>query len=117
LISSRKAKGKNRIGLSSTPYIFNVNLIEKWGVYDVVIPIPEDVYVKDAAEEFGLTMPQCDGAGASGGCAMKTIHGVFDDPDQTFLTATHKANSYFLSCVAYAVSDGAAKTCVEEELY
>ena len=64
--------------------------------------------ILEEAEKLGITLPHCDGVGASGACAAKLIKGTrhsISQKEQRFLSEQQLEAGWLLPCVAYAKTD------------
>ncbi|NJL02568.1 MAG: 2Fe-2S iron-sulfur cluster binding domain-containing protein [Spirulinaceae cyanobacterium RM2_2_10] len=95
---------------------YQVHLINKKRKIDVTIPIDDDVYILDAAEEHGIDMPSSCRSGACSSCVGKIVEGEIDQSDQCFLEDEQMDKGFALLCVAYPRSDCTIKTHMEAYL-
>jgi len=95
---------------------YQVRLINKKRKMDVTIPVPEDMFILDAAEENDIELPFSCRSGACSSCVGKVVEGEIDQEDQSFLDDEQMAKGFALLCATYAKSDCTIKTFMEAYL-
>jgi ferredoxin len=95
---------------------FQVRLINKKHNLDVTIPVDEDTYILNAAEEADIDLPFSCQSGSCSSCVGKVMEGTIDQSDQTFLDDEQMAKGFALLCVTYPRSDCTIRTHQEPYL-
>ncbi|KPQ34330.1 MAG: 2Fe-2S ferredoxin PetF2 [Phormidesmis priestleyi Ana] len=95
---------------------YQVRLINKKRQIDVTIPVDDDVYILDAAEENDIKLPYTCRSGGCSSCVGKIVEGEVDQEDQSFLDDEQIAKGFALLCTTYPRSDLTIKTHMEAYL-
>lgn len=97
--------------------IHQVRLINSELGLDRTIPVPDDQYILDIAEEEGIYLPSGCKQGECSACIAKLIQGDVDQSEQRFLKPEELAQGYTVTCVTYPRSDCTLQTHQEQVLY
>ncbi len=95
---------------------YQVRLINKKRKIDITIPVEDDMYIIDAAEENDLELPFSCRSGACSSCVGKVVEGEVDQEDQSFLDDAQIDKGFVVLCSAYPRSDLTVKTHMEAYL-
>ena len=95
---------------------YQVRLINKKRKIDVTIPVDDDVYILDAAEDNDIELPYTCRSGACSSCVGKIVEGEIDQEDQSFLEDEQIDKGFALLCTTYPRSNLTVKTHMEERL-
>jgi len=95
---------------------YQVRLINKKRQIDVTIPVADDVYILDAAEDNDIELPSSCRSGACSSCVGKLVEGTIDQEDQSFLDDAQIAKGFVVLCSTYPRSDCTIKTHMEAYL-
>ncbi len=85
-------------------HAYKIRLIDEEKGLDVTIPVREDEYIFDAAEQKGIQLPVSCRAGACTSCTGKLLQGKVDQ-DHTFLKRHEEEAGFVLTCKCYPMSD------------
>lgn len=95
---------------------YQVRLINKKRKIDITIPVDDDTYIIDAAEENDIDLPFSCRSGAGSSCVGKLVEGEIDQADQSFLEDEQIAKGFVVLCSSYPRSDCTIKTHMEAYL-
>ncbi|MEB3230933.1 MAG: 2Fe-2S iron-sulfur cluster-binding protein [Leptolyngbyaceae bacterium] len=95
---------------------YNVRLINKKRSIDITIPVEDDMFIIDAAEENDIELPFSCRAGACSSCVGKVVEGEVNQEDQSFLDEEQMNKGFVVLCSAYPLSDCTIKTHMEPYL-
>ncbi|CBN56769.1 2Fe-2S iron-sulfur cluster-binding protein [Kamptonema animale CS-326] len=97
--------------------VYQVRLVNPAIALDRTIPVPDDQYILDMAEEAGLRLPSGCKQGECSACIAKLVSGEVDQSEQKFLRPSELNAGYTVTCVAYPLSDCTLLTHQEQVLY
>jgi ferredoxin len=97
--------------------VYQVQLINPAIELDSTIPVPDDQYILDIVEEFGIRLPSGCKQGECSACIAKLINGEVDQSEQKFLRSEEIQAGYVVTCVTYPLSDCTLQTHQEQVLY
>lgn len=94
---------------------YQIRLVNAEKNLDNTIEVMADEYILDAAERQGFNLPYSCRAGVCVSCTAKLTQGSVDH-DYDFLKQKEIDAGFFLTCKAYATSDGVIETHQEDAL-
>ncbi|OUL35423.1 ferredoxin [Nostoc sp. T09] len=97
--------------------VYQVRLINPAIGLDRTIEVPDDQYILDIAEDFGIRLPSGCKQGECSACVAKLINGEIDQSEQKFLRPQEIQAGYIVTCVAYPSADCTLETHQEQVLY
>ena len=97
--------------------IYQVRLLNPGIHLDRTIPVRDDEYILDIAEEIGIPLPSGCQQGDCSACVAKLLEGEIDQSEQKFLRPSEIDAGYTVTCVAYPRSDCTLYTHQEQVLY
>lgn len=97
--------------------VYQVRLVNESIALDRTIPIPDDQYILDIAEDAGIRLPSGCKQGECSACVAKLVSGEIDQSEQKFLKPSELQAGYAVTCVAYPLSDCTLITHQEQILY
>lgn len=95
---------------------FQVHLINKKRGIDITIPVEDNQYILEAAEDQGIDLPFSCHSGSCSSCVGKVVEGEIDQSEQVFLDDEQMAKGFALLCVTYPRSDCTIRTHQEAYL-
>jgi 2Fe-2S type ferredoxin len=95
---------------------YQVRLINKKRNLDITIPVDENTYILEAAEDAGIELPFSCHSGSCSSCVGKVVEGEIDQSDQVFLDDEQMEKGFALLCVTYPRSDCMIRTHQEAYL-
>ncbi len=97
--------------------VYQVRLINPGTGLDRTIPVPDDQYILDIAEETGIRLPSGCKQGECSACIAKLVDGEVNQSEQKFLRPDEIKAGYVVTCVTYPLSDCTLETHQEQVLY
>lgn len=97
--------------------VYKVRLLNPEFGLDKTIEVPEDEYMLDIAQNYGIHLPYGCRQGNCSGCLAKLVSGEVDQSEQKFLRSEEQEAGYILTCVAIPLSDCTVYTHQEQVLY
>ncbi|MBH8555286.1 2Fe-2S iron-sulfur cluster binding domain-containing protein [Nostocaceae cyanobacterium CENA357] len=97
--------------------VYQVRLMNPGTGLDRTIPVPDDQYILDIAEETGIRLPSGCKQGECSACIAKLVDGEVNQSEQKFLRPDEIKAGYVVTCVTYPLSDCTLETHQEQVLY
>ena len=97
--------------------IYKVRLLNPEIGLDQTIEVPDDEYILDIAEDYGILLPYGCRQGNCSCCLGKLVSGEVERTEQKFLRPEEKEAGYILTCVVPPLSDCIVYTHQEKVLY
>ena len=97
--------------------VYQVRFINPTLGLDRTIPVPDDQYIIDMAEDAGIRLPSGCKQGECSACVAKLISGKVDQSEQKFLRPSEVQAGYVVTCVTYPLSNCTLETHQEQILY
>jgi ferredoxin len=97
--------------------VYQVRFINPTLGLDRTIPVPDDQYILDMAEEAGIRLPSGCKQGECSACVAKLISGEVNQSEQKFLHPSEVQAGYVVTCVTYPLSNCTLETHQEQILY
>ena len=97
--------------------VYQVRLLNENKSLDRIIDVPEDEYILDIADNYGINLPYGCRQGNCSACIGRLVSGEVDQSEQKFLRLEEQKAGYILTCVAIPLSDCTVYTHQEQVLY
>jgi ferredoxin len=95
---------------------YQVRLYNEAEGIEGTVPVPEDEYILETAEEGGLELPYSCRQGVCSTCTAKLVSGTVDQSEGTYLSDDQIEAGYVLICIAHPTADCIFETNKEEEV-
>lgn len=97
--------------------VYQVRFINSTLGLDRTIPVPDDQYILDMAEDARIRLPSGCKQGECSACVAKLISGEVNQSEQKFLRPSEIQAGYIVTCVTYPLSNCTLETHQEQILY
>jgi ferredoxin len=97
--------------------VYQVRFINASLGLDRTIPVPDDQYILDIAEDAHIRLPSGCKQGECSACIAKLVNGEVNQSEQKFLRPSEIQAGYVVTCVTYPLSNCTLETHQEQVLY
>jgi ferredoxin len=97
--------------------VYQVRFINASLGLDRTIPVPDNQYILDMAEDAHIRLPSGCKQGECSACIAKLVNGEVNQSEQKFLRPSEIQAGYVVTCVTYPLSNCTLETHQEQVLY